>query len=248
VSMRLDVLLTPGELAPGDIADRTVVVLDVLRASTSVVEALAAGARAVYPVASIEEALRLANTLGRDEVLLAGERKALRIEGFDLGNSPSEFTRGKVKGKVVVMSTTNGTGALNAAAGAERVLVGAWANFSALVRELADSRAEPVLLCAGRDRHFALEDAVCAGQMAEAVMKALPDDSWEMNDGALAAMALAREFPDPAALFSQTAAGRQIVEAALAADLKLCARRDRHRIVPVLQDRQLTLAARNGTA
>ncbi|HEU0014017.1 MAG TPA: 2-phosphosulfolactate phosphatase [Longimicrobium sp.] len=246
--MRLDVLLTPGELAPGDIAERTVVVLDVLRASTSVVEALAAGARAVYPVASIEEALRLANTLGRDEVLLAGERKALRIEGFDLGNSPSEFTRGKVKGKVVVMSTTNGTGALNAAAGAERVLVGAWANFSALVRELAEARAEPVLLCAGRDRHFGLEDAVCAGQLAEAVMKALPDDEWELNDGAHAAMALAREFPDPGALFPRTAAGRQIVEAGLAADLKLCARRDRHRIVPVLQDRQLTLAARPAPA
>jgi hypothetical protein len=127
--------------------------------------------------------------------------------------------------------------------GAERVLVGAWANFSALVRELAEARAEPVLLCAGRDRHFALEDAVCAGQLAEAVMKALPDDTWEMNDGARAAMALAREFPDPSALFPQTAAGRQIVEAGLAADLKLCARRDRHRIVPVLQDRQLTLSS-----
>jgi 2-phosphosulfolactate phosphatase len=85
--MRLDVLLTPASCGD-DIAGRTVVVLDVLRATTTIVEALAAGARTLYPVASIEEAIRLANTLGREEVLLCGERKALPIEGFDLGNSP----------------------------------------------------------------------------------------------------------------------------------------------------------------
>ena len=84
--MKLDVLLTPGELAPGEISGRTVVMLDVLRASTSIVEALASGARILYPVATIEEALKLANTLGRDDVLLFGERKSLPIEGFDLGN------------------------------------------------------------------------------------------------------------------------------------------------------------------
>ncbi|HEX8831130.1 MAG TPA: 2-phosphosulfolactate phosphatase, partial [Longimicrobium sp.] len=88
--MKLDVLLTPGELLPGDIAERTVVVIDALRASSTIVEALAAGAKALFPVASIEEALRLANTLGRDEVLLCGERKSLPIEGFDLGNSPGD--------------------------------------------------------------------------------------------------------------------------------------------------------------
>ena len=77
--MRLDVLLTPGELVPGEITGRTVVMLDVLRASTTIVEALAAGARTLYPVATIEEAIGLAKTLGREEVLLAGERRAVPI-------------------------------------------------------------------------------------------------------------------------------------------------------------------------
>ena len=239
--MNLDVLLTPGDVSPGEIAERTVVVLDVLRASTSIVEALASGARTLYPVATIEEAIRLANTLGREEVLLAGERKALPIEGFDLGNSPTEFTRKRVGGKTIVMSTTNGTLALTAAGGGSRVVVGAWTNFRVVVEDLVRSGAAPVFLCAGRDRAFGLEDAVCAGQMAAAVMAALPDVQWELNDGAVAALALAREFPDPAKLFPTTAAGRAIVEAGLGADLAFCARRDTRKVLPVLQDRQITL-------
>lgn len=241
--MKLDVLLTPAELVPSEIVGRTVVVLDVLRASTSIVEALAAGARTLYPVATIEEAIGLAKTLGRDEVLLAGERKALPIEGFDLGNSPGEFTAEAVGGKTVVMSTTNGTIAITAAAGGGRVIVGAWLNFQAVVDELVRSRTEPVLLCAGRDRAFGLEDAVCAGQIAAAVMKALPDTEWEMNDGAVAALALAEEFADPAKLFPLTAAGRAIMEAGLGDDLAFCARTDLRDALPVLEGRQIVLAA-----
>lgn len=245
--MRLDVLLTPAELVPSEIAGRTVVVLDVLRATTSIVEALAAGARTLYPVATIEEAIGLAKTLGRDEVLLAGERKALPIEGFDLGNSPGEFTPERVGGKIVVMSTTNGTIAITAAAGSERVVIGSWLNFQAVVDELARTEAEPVLLCAGREGRFGLEDAVCAGQMAAALMKAVPDAAWEMNDGAVAALALAEEFADPAQLFPHTAAGRTIAEAGLGEDLEYCARTDLRDVLPVLQDRQIVLAAAAGS-
>jgi 2-phosphosulfolactate phosphatase len=241
--MKLDVLLTPGELVPGEIAGRTVVALDVLRATTSIVEALAAGARTLYPVGTIEEAIGLAKTLGREEVLLAGERKALPIEGFDLGNSPGDFTPERVGGKIVVMSTTNGTLALAAASAGERVIVGAWTNFQAVVDELARAQAEPVFLCAGRERAFGLEDAVCAGQMAAALMKALPDVEWELNDGAVAALALAEEFPDPAKLFPHTAAGRAIVDAGLGEDLAFCARTDLREVLPVLEGRQIVLAA-----
>jgi 2-phosphosulfolactate phosphatase len=239
---RLDVLLTPGELSPTEITGRTVVVLDVLRASTSIVEALASGARTLFPVATIEEAIRLATTLGREEVLLAGERRALPIEGFDLGNSPLEFTRRRVSGKTIVMSTTNGTIALAAAGGGSRVVVGAWTNFRAVVQELVREDAEPVFLCAGRDRAFGLEDAVCAGQMARAVMKADADATWTTNDGAIAALALAERFPDPVSFFPSTLAGRAIIEAGLERDLAFCARRDIRTVVPVLNDRQITLA------
>lgn len=240
--MKLDVLLTPGELVPSEIAGRTVVVLDILRASSTIVEALAAGARTLYPVSTIEEAIGLAKTLGRDEVLLVGERKALPIEGFDLGNSPREFTAQTVGGKTVVMSTTNGTIAITAAAGGARVVVGAWLNFQAVVDDLVRAQAEPVLLCAGRSGAFGLEDVVCAGHIAAAVMKALPEVEWELNDGAVAAVALGKEFPDPATLFPLTAAGRNLVEAGLGDDLPFCAHTDLRDVLPVLEGRQIVLA------
>jgi len=204
---------------------------------------MASGARTIFPVASIEEAIRLANTLGRDGVLLCGERRRLTIEGFDLGNSPGDFTAERVGGKFVVMSTTNGTLALMAAASGERVIVGAWTNFQAVVDDLVRTGADPVFLCAGRDRVFGLEDAVCAGQMAAALMKALPETEWELNDGAVAALALAEEFPDPAALFPHTTAGRAIVDAGLGEDLEWCARTDLRDVLPVLEGRQIVLAA-----
>jgi 2-phosphosulfolactate phosphatase len=239
--MRLDVFLTPGEMIPGEIADRTVVVIDILRASSTIVEALAAGAKAIYPVASVEEALRLANTIGRDEVLLCGERKCLPIEGFDLGNSPREFTPESVAGKTLVMSTTNGTQAITLTAGAARVLIAAALNLGAVVEELAQTEANPVLLCSGREKQFALEDAVCAGEIAARLIEARPG-AWELNDGAKAALALARSFGCGVELFGQTAGGQAISDAGLGEDLAFSAQVDRHQILPVLHGRNITLS------
>lgn len=245
--MNLDVFLTPGEVAPADTADRLVVVIDVLRATSTIVEAIGAGAKAIYPVGSIEEAIRLANSLGRDEVLLCGERKCLPIEGFDLGNSPAEFTAERVAGKTLVMSTTNGTTAMSLAPGAARVLIASPLNLSAVVDEIARADADPVLVCSGRERHFGLEDAVFAGQLAMRVMAARPGE-WEQNDGARAAITLAERFSLDAELFASTAAGRGIVAAGLGDDLAFCAQVDRHAVVPVFQDRQITHAAPAGSA
>lgn len=238
--MRLDVYLTPGEVLPADVADRTVVILDILRATSTVVQALSAGARAIYPVASIEEALRLANTFGREEVLLCGERRCLPIEGFDLGNSPREFTRERIAGKLLVMSTTNGTAAMLHAGGTARVLIGSLLNLGAVVDELVRAEADPVFICAGRDRHFALEDATCAGLMAARVMEARAGE-WQTNDGARAALALAREFGVSEGFFSMTAGGRAIAAAGLEEDLAFCAQIDLHDLLPVLHDRHITL-------
>ncbi|HEX2202339.1 MAG TPA: 2-phosphosulfolactate phosphatase [Longimicrobium sp.] len=240
--MKLDVLLNPGELLPGDVSERTAVVIDVLRASSTIVEALSAGAKTLYPVPSIEEALRLANTLGREEVLLCGERKCLPIEGFDLGNSPAEFTPERVGGKTLVMSTTNGTATMTAASPAARVVIASWLNLTVVVDDLVRAGGDPVFICAGREGRFGLEDAVCAGKLAAGVMAALSDETWELNDGALAALALAERYDDPEALFRESAAGKQLVDAGLEDDLPFCAQTDRHDVVPVLHDRQITLA------
>lgn len=239
--MRAEVILTPGEVTSADLADRVVVVIDTLRATSSIVEALSAGAKLIYPVASVEEALRLANTFGRGEVLLCGERKCLPIEGFDLGNSPREFTPERVEGKTLVMSTTNGTAAMALTTAASRVYIGAMLNLGAIVTELVRLEADPVFLCSGRERHFALEDAVCAGLMVERLVGSGAHD-WELNDGARAAVSLAKSFGSGPDLFEITAAGQAIAEAGFAEDLEFCAQLDVHDVLPVLHDRMITRA------
>jgi 2-phosphosulfolactate phosphatase len=239
--MRVDVFLTPGEVTPGEIAGRVVVVLDVLRATSSIVEALSNGARSIYPVPSIEDALRLANTFGRDGVLLCGERKCLPIEGFDLGNSPREFTRERVGGKTLVMTTTNGTYAMMLTAGAERVLIGSLLNLDAVVEELATDGSSPAIICAGRERTFAMEDAVCAGAMVTRLLEVREGD-WKLNDGAIAAAALAERFGTGADLFATIAAGKLLLDADLEGDLAACAERNRRTVVPILHDRQIVLS------
>jgi 2-phosphosulfolactate phosphatase len=244
--MRLDVFMTPAEALPAEVAGRTVVVIDVLRASSSIVEAMASGARTIFPVGSIEEAIRLANTLGRDQVLLCGERRCLPIEGFDLGNSPREFTPERVGGKTLVMTTTNGTSSMAAAGGAARVLVGSLLNLTAVVDDLVRTGAEPVFLCSGREGRFGLEDVVIAGRMMVALQDALPSAEWTMNDAARAALALGRAWSDDfLALFADTAAGRQIAAAGLEEDLAFCAQTDLRAVLPLFHDRSITL---DGTA
>lgn len=240
--MTLDVFLTPGEVATADLASRTAVVIDVLRATSTITQALDAGAKAIYPVSSIEDAMRLVNTIGREQMLLSGERKCVRIEGFDLGNSPLEFTPERVGGKTIVMSTTNGTHVMPLLSGASRVLVASLLNLSAVVEELARTGANPVLVCAGRERQFALEDAVCAGEIARRLMDARPAE-WQMNDGARAALALARAYPTPESMLAASAAGQSLLSVGFGQDLAFCARIDRNDIVPVLHDRLITSLA-----
>ena len=163
--MKINVYFTPLGVTSADIAGKPVIVVDILRATTTIIAALANGARAVIPAAASDEAARIAQNLERGQVLLAGERRADPISGFDLGNSPGEMTRDVVEGKTLVMSTTNGTPAIQAAEAGSPVLIGAATNFSAVVgraRELVEVDGEVSILCAGRERGFALEDAYAA--------------------------------------------------------------------------------------
>lgn len=238
--MRLDVFFTPAEL-PATLTDRTVVVIDVLRATSTMVEALANGAKNIFAVATTDEAVKIATGIGRDQTLLAGERNCVRIEGFDLGNSPLEMTEEKVGGRQLIMTTTNGTAALAAAASARRVLVASLLNVDAVARELAEGDQEITLLCAGREKRFALEDAICAGTLALRLYKRVGQRrNW--SDAALAAAQLARRYlPSVERTLRRVAAGRQLLELGFAADVEFCARLGIHDIVPRYRDRQVAL-------
>ena len=239
--MKIDAFFSPVGLNVGDVTGRGVVVIDVLRSTTTVVAALANGAKAVIPAVTSEEAVRLASNLEKDGVLLAGERKSLKIEGFALGNSPREMTAATVGGKTIVLATTNGTPALVAAQGGDPVLVGAPANFKALAaraRAVLLERGELVILCAGREKQFAIEDAYTAGRLVKAVKKGLRQVT--LNDAATAAVAVTTAYAGWQDALEHSEAARQLADADLAEDVRFAAKADRFEIVPTYADRRIT--------
>lgn len=244
--MKVDVLLSAAESEGADVAERTVLVVDVLRATSTVVEALANGARAIYPTASAEEALKLASSLGREDTLLCGERKALMIEGYDLGNSPGEFDPERVKDKQLVMNTTNGTPAFLAVENAARVYAGSLMNLGAVSRAIVeDSTDSLMVVCAGRGGRLSLEDLLCAGLILRRIAKST-GDVLETNDAARVANHLAGSVDASLEFLSNTDGGRMLDELGFGDDIMLCAEIDRHDVVPVMIDRAIMLADPSG--
>ncbi len=239
--MKIDVYYTPLGLSAGDLTGRGVVVIDVLRAGSTVVTALAAGAKAVVPAASSEEAVRLTANLEKDGIVLAGERRMLKIAGFGLGNSPREMTSEAVGGKTVYLATTNGTPALVAVQGGDPVLVAAALNFSAVAeraRAVFVQRGDLVIVCAGREKQFALEDAYTAGRLIKVVKRGAR--KVLLNDAAQVALDLATQQGGWRDAFAASDAARQLVEAGLGEDVAYCAHPDRVTVVPVYADRRIT--------
>lgn len=240
--MRLDVYFGAHSVTSADVQGRVVVVIDVLRASTTIAVALANGARTVIPFESSDEAVTRSKSLARGDYKLAGERKNLMIPGFDLGNSPREYTREAVEGQTILFTTTNGTSALIAVQPAREVLVGAFVNFTAvcaMVRAAARAQIDLAIVAAGSDRHFSLEDAVCAGRFVRSIRRGLTDVS--LNDGAQAAVQLERRYAnDIPRLFADAAHGRALADMGFAEDLVICAQLDGYPVVPVYHDRQVT--------
>lgn len=240
--MRLDVYLTPEEIAPSDVSGRVVAIIDVLRWSSSVAAALANGAKNVVPFAEPEEVVRFSKDFDRGTIRLAGERRSMPIPGFDLGNSPGEFSAESVEGKTVLMTTSNGTRALLAVTGARDVVIASYVNFSAalaLLRAAARGGSDVALVCGGRDRHFSLEDAACAGRFVRHIARRLANA--ELGDAARACAILERKYGDELQrVFADSEHGRGLVAAGFSADLEICAQIDAFPVLPVYQDRQIT--------
>jgi 2-phosphosulfolactate phosphatase len=239
--VRIDVHFNGSATGHTDLHGRVVLVVDVLRASTTIAAALANGARAVVPMEGVDEAIMRARSLERSEVLLAGERKMAPIRGFDLGNSPRDFIPETVSGKTIVMTTTNGTAALAGTAGADEVLVGSFANYSAVLawlRAAARGGKSITVLCAGSNGRFALEDAICAGRFVRGVSRRGIDP--ELGDAAkIAAIIDRRMGGDLRAVLRNSEHGLALIQAGHGEDVTYCAAIDTHPVVPIYRDRQV---------
>ncbi len=244
--MTIDVLWTPAELDVAPVQDRTVVLVDVLRAASSIAAAIQNGARSVVPASSAEDALRIANSIGREETLLAGERGGLPIEGFDLGNSPAEFRREIVAGRTVVMATTNGTRVLAALAAARAVYIAGLVNLGTVAERLARLDEDVTIVCAGREGRVSADDALCSGMVVEACLgatararKGARARDVGLGDGAIAALALAERHAGDPEFLRRTAAGRALERIGHGDDVERCARVDSIPVLPVFSDRRI---------
>jgi 2-phosphosulfolactate phosphatase len=216
--VRVDVAFTPAETVSAPVG----IVVDVLRATSTIAQALASGYERIYCCAEIEDAVALRNRLG--EGLLGGERSAVKIEGFDVGASPREFL-GEPRARSVIFSTTNGTRAILAAAGrCDDVYLGSLLNLSAVARVARERGEDTVVICAGFQGSFALDDAYCAGRIVQLL-------EGEPRDAAKAAEIVAGAFPDAhTALLARTYGPPGLEE-----DIRFCAQEDVLDVVPRYQ-------------
>jgi 2-phosphosulfolactate phosphatase len=248
----LEVLLTPADFGalPGrDLSATQAVVFDVLRATSTMLTALANGAARIYPVKEISDALRL--RAQHPAALLAGERDGVRIlsaqtggEDFDLGNSPREFTAERVAGRDIIMTTTNGTRALQACLGAARILPGAWLNLGALARRLGRQPAARLLVvCAGTYEEAAYEDTLAAGALCDLVWAQF--EPGRISDSAHIARQIYRQAGgDPAGALARHSrnARRLLASVPLRDDVPFCLRRDALEVTAELRDGAVALA------
>jgi 2-phosphosulfolactate phosphatase len=240
----IDVALTLEEVRGIPPAGVTAIVLDVVRASTTIVAALAGGARAVIPVATPEEAWAYGRAEDGSAVLVGGERGGTPPPGFDHGNSPAEYTADRVCGRTVVFTTTNGTRALLAVDGARRIAVGGFVNATAVVRWAAAEPGDVLLVCAGERGRFCLEDAVCAGLLAAR----LGATNGPLTDAARAARVLWERYAtDLDAMLADATWAQALVAQGRGGDLPLCVAVDVHDVVPVVRAGALVAAAGNLT-
>ena len=235
--MLIDVVLTPAEIAllpERDLSGATCVVFDVLRATSSMITALAHGATELWPACSIEEARELRGQM--PDALLGGERHGELIEGFDLGNSPLEYCNG-VASRRIISTTTNGTIALRACAGADRVLVGAILNLETITQVVAAISPERLLIvCAGTFDSFALEDACAAGLLIAEIYPRLERASELMlSDSSQAALGVAKLFPDALTTLRTSRNGRVLLGKGRDAELEWCAQVSRYKVIGAMQ-------------
>lgn len=233
----VDVAWVPAELERLQLREWSVVVIDVIRATTSILTALEFGASRVIPAATDEEARHAYHGLPAGTGLLCGERRGTRIEGYDLGNSPREYAEADLAGKTLVYRTTNGTPAMRRSMSGRRLRLACFRNAGVISNTLLEDLGAPsahgvLLVCAGRLGRVSMDDAWCAGHLVERVRAGR--SPLRLSDAARSAGQLARSLGLPtAARLAETSAGRALRSLGLAEDLEACADLDTSGVVPV---------------
>jgi len=239
--LNIKLFLTPEDFQPDDLKGKAAVIIDVLRASSSIVTAFHNQCHQIIPVTEVETARKLAAFQSKDTTLLCGEREGRKIQGFHLGNSPNEYTLEKVKHKTLIFTSTNGSRLMIKSKEADISIVASFINISAVVAYLVHKNKDVVILCAGSYGQFSLEDTVCGGLISAKLFKQL-DKKLVFDDLMLAAMLLSQKFDnDIIKMLHLAKHGRYLINIGFQNDLVTCARLDSIDLVPVFQNGLITL-------
>ncbi|MEK7348466.1 MAG: 2-phosphosulfolactate phosphatase [Candidatus Eisenbacteria bacterium] len=234
---RIDLHVTPSEAERALLEKRQLVVVDVLRSCSTIATALRNGATKVIPVGTVEEAMRLAQTMDAKQRLLCGERDGVKVNGFDLGNSPREYEKGRVEGKTLLFASTNASPVMaGLLVGREQRLL-SYVNVSAVAEAVREDGADLTIVCAGRNGRLSLEDTACAGALVRRLAEGGAGGRPVLNDAAELAAAYDRAHGgDPEAILRGSDHGRYLIELGFEDDLPLCAAVDSVPVVPFLRD------------
>ncbi|HLX12598.1 MAG TPA: 2-phosphosulfolactate phosphatase [Bacteroidota bacterium] len=233
-ALHVEVNFTPFQIDEMQLKDRTVVIIDVLRSCTTISMALQNGAKEIIPAKNIETAMRISTGLDSAVTLRGGERNGKMIEGFNLGNSPHEYTEAAVNGKTIILLTTNGTKVMAGSRLARRAFLASFVNLSAVVLSLREIGDSFTIICSGKESRFSLEDAVCAGRIVNA-LGAHKDVQLALDDGATAASGLDKAFgKNIPKMLHQCEHGQYLASIGFERDLDLCGKIDSIPVVPSL--------------
>lgn len=231
--MNIDIIISADDIKSEKVKDKSIVVIDMLRATSVITTAMNNGCEKVIPVIEIEEALEIANK-DKTKHILGGERKALKIDGFDCSNSPLEYVREVVEGKTLVITTSNGTRAIKGSHGARNILIGALINAKAIAKKLIELNNDVVIVNAGTYGQFSIDDFLCSGYIIKCVLESM-GNLCKLTDVAKTALYLYNNNED-LDFIKEAKHYKRIEELNLFDDLKYCCKKDIIDIVPEYKD------------
>lgn len=229
--MKINILFSPIVADELYFTGKTTVMIDVLRASSTIITALNNGAKEIVPVGTIEFAVKVSGGMFGGQTLLGGERNTKKIEGFALGNSPLEYEEKVVNGKSIVFYTTNGTKALTKAKFSENLFVCSFLNLTAVAKHLVSLNNNVEIICAGRNNFFSLEDTVCAGKLVSEIISL--NSEIEINDSVSASLALNDKYGgNLLKMLRESDHGKLLIENGFEEDIKYCSQLNIYSTIP----------------
>lgn len=233
--MKLDIIISADDIKDKVIKDKVVVVIDMLRATSVIVTAINNGCKKVIPVLTVEEAFDIVKD-HREQYILGGERRALKIEGFDVSNSPLEYDKDSVCDKTVVISTTNGTRAINGCIDAKHIYIGAMINARAVAQKIIELGEDVVFVNAGTYGQFSMDDFICAGYMINCILEST---KAELTDVAFTANYVYENNKNILSFIKNARHYNVIKSLGLDEDLAYCMKKDIISIVPEFKDGEI---------